>query len=193
MTLRIFRCQKPVIGAINGPAVGVGVTMTLPMDIRLASETARFGFVFARRGIVPEAASIVVPAARRRHQPGGGVGAPPAASSPPTRRSPAGWCAASTPPTSCCPAAYALAREIADNTSPVSRRAGPPDDVADARRRPPDGGAPGRLARDRRARRIGRRREGVKSFLEKRRAEFPMKVASDMPELFPWWEERTFD
>lgn len=57
LTLRIFNCRKPVIGAINGPAVGIGVTMTLPMDFRLASETARFGFVFARRGIVPEAAS----------------------------------------------------------------------------------------------------------------------------------------
>ena len=57
LTLRIFNCRKPVIGAINGPAVGIGATMTLPMDFRLASDTAKFGFVFARRGIVPEAAS----------------------------------------------------------------------------------------------------------------------------------------
>ena len=57
VSLRIFKCTKPVIAAINGPAVGVGVTMTLPMDIRLASDSARFGFVFARRGLVPEAAS----------------------------------------------------------------------------------------------------------------------------------------
>ena len=56
-TLAIYDCPKPIIAAINGPSVGVGVTMTLPMDIRLASEDAKFGFVFARRGLVPEAAS----------------------------------------------------------------------------------------------------------------------------------------
>src|SRR5262245_7785494 len=55
--LRLYECRKPVLAAINGPAVGVGVTMTLPMDVRIASERARFGFVFARRGIVPEACS----------------------------------------------------------------------------------------------------------------------------------------
>src|SRR6202142_2593047 len=57
LTLRIFKCLKPVIAAVNGPAVGIGVTMQLAMDIRIASEAARFGFVFSQRGIVPEAAS----------------------------------------------------------------------------------------------------------------------------------------
>ncbi len=57
MTLRIFKCQKPVIAAVNGPAVGIGATMLLPMDVRIASSEARFGFVFSQRGIVPEAAS----------------------------------------------------------------------------------------------------------------------------------------
>ena len=57
LTLRLYECRKPVIAAVNGPAVGVGATMQLPMDVRIASENARFGFVFARRGIVPEACS----------------------------------------------------------------------------------------------------------------------------------------
>jgi enoyl-CoA hydratase/carnithine racemase len=57
VTLRIFKCLKPVIAAVNGPAVGIGVTMLLPMDVRIASSDARFGFVFSQRGIVPEAAS----------------------------------------------------------------------------------------------------------------------------------------
>ena len=73
-SLRIFQSTKPVIAAINGPAVGVGATMTLPMDVRLASEEARMGFVFARRGIIPEACSELVPAARGGHQPGDGMG-----------------------------------------------------------------------------------------------------------------------
>src|SRR5207245_11181541 len=57
LSVRIFEWLKPVIAAINGPAVGVGITMTLPMDVRIAAEGAKIGFVFARRGIVPEACS----------------------------------------------------------------------------------------------------------------------------------------
>jgi len=60
VTLRIFKLLKPVIAAINGPAVGIGATMTLPMDIRLASDNARIGFVFSRRGIVPEATELPI-------------------------------------------------------------------------------------------------------------------------------------
>ncbi len=73
VTLRIFECLKPVIGAINGPSVGIGTTMQLPMDMRLASTEARFGFVFARRGHRPRGGVVVVPAADRRHQPRAGV------------------------------------------------------------------------------------------------------------------------
>ena len=73
VTLRIFNCLKPVIAAVNGPAVGIGVTMQLAMDIRIASEAARFGFVFSQRGIVPGGRLELVPAAPRRHRPGAGV------------------------------------------------------------------------------------------------------------------------
>lgn len=102
VTLRIFRCLKPVIGAINGPAVGIGATMLLPMDMRLASEAARFGFVFARRGIVPEAASSwflprVVGISKAMEWCATG------ASSARTRRLRPGWSAPSTRPTTCCP------------------------------------------------------------------------------------------
>ena len=120
LTLRIFECTKPVIAAINGPAVGVGVTMTLPMDIRLAADTAKFGFVFAGRGIVPEARVELVPAAGRGHQPGARVVHDRPGCSRPTRRSPAAWCAACTRPTSCSPSPGRWRAEIADNAAPVS-------------------------------------------------------------------------
>jgi enoyl-CoA hydratase/carnithine racemase len=101
VALRIFESNKPVIGAINGPAVGVGVTMTLPMDIRIASTTARFGFVFARRGIVPEAASswflprvVGISQALEWSYSGRVFEADEALAG--------GWCAACTSPTTCC-------------------------------------------------------------------------------------------
>ena len=147
VSLRIFRSLKPVIGAINGPAVGVGITMTLPMDVRLASESARIGFVFARRGIVPEAASSwFLPRL---------VGIQQAAEWVFTGRvfsaeeALAGRLVRSVhPPDELLPAAYALAAEIADNTALGQRGAVPPDDVADARSEPPDGRPPRRLPRD---------------------------------------------
>src|SRR6266446_6098689 len=137
VTLRIFEMTKPVIAAINGPAVGFGITLTLAMDVRLASSAAKIGFVFARRGVVP--------------------------------------------------AARALAREIADNTSAVS--------VALVRQmlwRMLGAGHP------REAHRIdslgmwhtGRSadaREGITSFLEKRPPRFTGRPSKDMPPFYPWW------
>ncbi|MFQ3596293.1 MAG: crotonase/enoyl-CoA hydratase family protein, partial [Sphingomonadaceae bacterium] len=119
VTLRIFESLKPVIAAVNGPAVGVGVTMQLPMDIRLASESARFGFVFARRGIVPEACSswflprlVGIAQAMEWCATGRVFDAAEALSGRLVSRV--------LPPDELLPAARALAREIADNTAPVS-------------------------------------------------------------------------
>ncbi|MEV0306936.1 enoyl-CoA hydratase-related protein [Nonomuraea fuscirosea] len=188
VALRIARSLKPVIGAINGPAVGVGVTMTLPMDVRLASETARFGFVFARRGIVTEAASswflprIVGIAQAMEWAATGRVF--PAAEALEGR-----LVSRVYPADELLPAAYALAREIADNTSAVSvaavRRlmwsglsAASPWEAhaADSRLMAELGGAPDSV-------------EGVTAFLEKRPAAFPMKVSQDLPPGVPSWPD----
>lgn len=191
VSLRIFDCKKPVIGAINGAAVGVGVTMTLPMDIRLASEHAKFGFVFARRGIVPEACSSwFLPRL---------VGISQAAE----------WCYSGRvfpaaealngrlvrsvhPADELLPAARAIATEIAENTSAVSvaltrqmlwRMLGAEHPMeahkVDSR---------GILARGRAA----DAREGVVSFLEKRAPQFPNTVSADLPDIFPPHETPKF-
>ncbi len=118
-TLRVFESTKPVIAAINGPAVGIGATMTLPMDIRLAADDARIGFVFARRGIIPEAASSwFLPRV---------VGISRAMEWVATGRVfdaqeglEAGLLRSLHPKAELLGAARALAREIADNTAPVS-------------------------------------------------------------------------
>src|SRR5947199_1412578 len=192
VTLRIFESKKPVIAAVNGPAVGVGVTMTLAMDVRLASDQARFGFVFARRGLVPEAASswflprVVGIGQAMEWVMTGRVF--------PAEEALAGRLVRSVhPPDELLPAARALADEIADNTAPVAvalsrhmlwcmlgadhpMEAHKLDSRAIWERgRTPDA------------------REGVMSFLEKRPADFPMKVSSDMGSFFPWWEERKFE
>ncbi|MEO3800733.1 enoyl-CoA hydratase-related protein [Nonomuraea sp. B1E8] len=188
VALRIARSLKPVIGAINGPAVGVGVTMTLPMDVRLASETARFGFVFARRGIVTEAASSwflprIVGIAQAMEWAATGRIFPASEALEGrlvSRVYPAG---------DLLPAAYALAREIAANTSAVSvaavRRlmwsglsAASPWEAhaADSRLMTELGGAPDAV-------------EGVTAFLEKRPAEFPMTVSQDLPPGVPSWPD----
>ena len=191
VTLRIFRSLKPVIAAVNGPAVGIGATMQLAMDIRLASEAARFGFVFARRGIVPEAASSwFLPRI---------VGLPQALEwcftgrvFPAAEALAGGLVRSVHAPDDLLPAARALAREIADNTAPVSvaltrqmlwRMAGARDPMEAHRvdsRAIFTRGASADAA------------EGVTSFLEKRPAHYPNRVSADMPEFFPWWEEALY-
>ena len=191
LTLRIFDSLKPVIAACNGPAVGVGVTMQLAMDIRLASTEARYGFVFARRGLNPEACSSwflphlvgvqtalewcftgrVFPAAEAHAK---------------------GLVRSLHAPDELMPAARALAREIADNTAPVSvaitrqliwRMAGARHPMeahmADSR------GIQLRGA-------MADVREGVTSFLEKRQPKFPDRVSKDLPDVWPQWRAPEF-
>ena len=143
-TLRVFDCTKPVIAAINGPAVGVGATMTLPMDIRLAAENARIGFVFARRGIVPEACSswflpraVGISQAMEWVTTGRVFGAQEALEG--------GLVRSMHPSGELLDAAHALAAEIAEQRAGVSR-ARAADDVEDARRLAPDVRASRRLA-----------------------------------------------
>ncbi len=192
VTLRIFESLKPVIGAINGPAVGVGVTMQLPMDIRLASDAAKFGFVFARRGIVPEACSswflprlVGISRAMEWCTTGRVFGAAEALEGGLVRQV--------VPPDQLMPAAMALAREIADNTAPVSvaltrqmlwRMLGA-DHPMEAHKL--DSRAI--YARGRQ----GDAKEGVVSFLEKRPANYPDRVSADMPDFYPWWSERPYE
>ena len=191
VTLRIFDCTKPVIAAINGPAVGVGVTMTLPMDIRLASESAKFGFVFARRGILPEACSswflprLVGISQAAEWCFSGRVFGPDEAKDGRLVRS-------VHAPDDLLPAARAIAKEIVDNTAPVSvaltrqmlwRLLGA-DHPMDAHRVDSRGIAVrGRSADS---------REGVVSFLEKRPPVFPGKVSDGLPDIFPDWDPPKF-
>jgi enoyl-CoA hydratase/carnithine racemase len=191
VALRIFESTKPVIAAINGPAVGVGVTMTLPMDIRLASTDARMGFVFARRGIVLEACSSwflprVVGISRAVEWSATGRVFPA------TEALEAGLVRSVHPPDELIPTAQSLAREIADNTSAVSvalcrqllwRMLGA-DHPMEAHKL--DSRALQALGRSADA------REGIESFLQKRPPSFPDRVSRDLPDLYPWWSERPF-
>ena len=192
LTLRIFESKKPVIAAVNGPAVGIGVTMTLAMDIRLAADVARFGFVFARRGIVPEACSSwflprVVGISRALEWTYSGRVFP-------ADEALAGGLVRSVhPKDQLLSTARGIAREIADNTSAISvtlirqmmwRMLGA-DHPMEAHKLDSRGVYyTGRSADA---------REGVEAFLEKRPAHFPGKVSKDLPEFYPWWEERTFE
>ena len=191
LTLRIFESLKPVISACNGPAVGVGVTMQLAMDIRLASDTARYGFVFARRGLNPEAASswflphlVGVQTALEWCYTGRIFPASEAHEKGLVRSVHAG--------DDLLPAARAIAREIADNTAPVSvaitrqliwRMAGARHPMeahqADSR---------GIQARGK----AGDAREGVTSFLEKRPPNYPDKVSTDLPDIWDHWTPPAF-
>ena len=191
VSLSIFALKKPVIAAINGAAVGVGATMTLPMDIRIASSAAKFGFVFARRGIVPEACSswflpkvVGVSRAAEWLYTGRVFGADEALAG--------GLVSRVVAPGDLLPSALALAREIADNTSAVAvalarqmlwRMAGADHPMeahkVDSRGIFAMGASPDV-------------KEGIAAFLEKRAPQFPMKPSSDMPAFYPWWEDRPF-
>jgi enoyl-CoA hydratase/carnithine racemase len=182
VSLRIFECTKPVIAAINGPAVGVGITMTLPMDVRLAAEGAKIGFVFARRGIVPEACSswflpriVGISQAMEWVATGRVFDAQEALAG--------GLLRSVHAPGELLPAAHALAREIADNTAPVSvalgrrllwRMLGADHPMAAHR-------ADSRAMYSRGQ--SADAREGVQSFLEKRPAAFADRVSDGLPDI----------
>jgi enoyl-CoA hydratase/carnithine racemase len=191
-TLRVFESTKPVIAAINGPAVGIGATMTLPMDVRLAADDARFGFVFARRGIVPEACSSwflprVVGISRAMEWVATGrlFSAQEALDG--------GLVRSLHPRGELLDAACELAREIADHTAPVS--------VALSRRMlwTMLGAEHPMLAHRADSRGMFLRgqsadaREGVTSFLEKRPATFPDRVSDGLPDVFGSWEPPGFE
>jgi enoyl-CoA hydratase/carnithine racemase len=188
VSLRIAASLKPVIAAINGPAVGVGVTMTLPMDIRLAADTAKFGFVFSRRGLVMEAASSwFLPRVVGISQAMEWVATGRVFDAAEALRG--GLVARTYPADELLPAAYELAREIADNTSGVA--------VATSRQlmwRMLGADSPWEAHRldSRGIYLLGKTpdvAEGVTSFLEKRRPRFPMRVSTDLPDLGPRWPE----
>ncbi|MEC8644898.1 MAG: crotonase/enoyl-CoA hydratase family protein [Pseudomonadota bacterium] len=191
LTLRIFECMKPVISACNGPAVGVGATMQCAMDIRLASENARYGFVFSKRGIVPEACSswflprcVGINTALEWTYSGRIFDASEALDR--------NFIRSVHKESDLLGDARKLAAEFANQTSAVS--------VAMTRQMMWK-----MLGADHpmEAHKIDSRgvyftgksadaHEGVQSFLEKRPAEFKDKVSEDMPEFFPWWEKRQF-
>ncbi len=192
IALRIFESHKPLIAAFNGAAVGVGVTMTLPMDIRIASTDARFGFVFARRGIVPEAASswflpriVGISRALEWNYSGRVFGAQEALEG--------GLVRSLHAPDELMPAAIAIANEIAENSAPVSialirqmmwRSLGADHPMVAHR-------ADSRAILERG--RSADANEGVSSFLEKRTAQFSDKVSEGVPNVYPDWENPQFE
>ncbi|MGH2832471.1 MAG: crotonase/enoyl-CoA hydratase family protein [Solirubrobacteraceae bacterium] len=191
VTLRIFKSTKPVIAAINGPAVGVGITMTLPMDIRLLADNAKVGFVFSRRGIVPEACSswflpriVGISQAMEWVTTGRVFDAQEALAG--------GLVRSVHPADQLLDVARSLADEIAENAAPVS--------VALARRlmwrmlgasHPMDAHRADSRAMFARGQ-SDDAREGVSAFLEKRPAAFSDRVSDGLPELFPGDEDPVF-
>lgn len=192
LNLRIFEMTKPMIAAINGPAVGLGATQTLPMDIRIASETAKIGFVFARRGIVADGCAswflprvVGISKALEWTMSGRVFGAQEALD--------AGLVRDVLPVDQVLPKALELAHEIADNTSAVSvalnrqmlwRMLGADHPIAgnevESRALKAVGGTPDAY-------------EGVTSFLEKRPAKYPGRVPADLPDFYPWWPDREYE
>ena len=192
VSLRLFESKKPLIAAVNGPAAGVGVTMQLPMDIRIASTEARFGLVFTRRGVVMEACSswflprIVGISQAMEWVMSGRV-------FPADKALKGGLVSQVVAPDDLLPTARAIAREIAENTSAVSvtlcrhmmwKMLGA-DHPMEAHKIDSRG-----------IRTMGQlpdAYEGVQSFLEKRPGNYTMKPSTDIPDFFPWWEEREFE
>jgi enoyl-CoA hydratase/carnithine racemase len=191
LALRLFQCTKPIIAAVNGPAVGVGATMTLPMDVRLASTEARFGFVFTRRGIVPEACSswflprlVGMSQAAEWIYSGKLLGAEEAHAGGLVRRV--------HPPETLITSALKLAHELTDGTAPVS--------VALSRQlmwRMLTAPHP-MVAHRAESRAIWTRgwsadvREAVSAFRERRAPQFADRVSADLPDIFPDWKEPEF-
>ncbi len=191
VALRIFNSLKPVIAACNGAAVGVGASMQLPMDIRLASSTARYGFVYARRGIAPEAASswflpriVGISTALEWSYSGKLIDAAEAQAR--------GLVRSVHPPEELLDAAFAIAHEIADNCAPVSiamtrrlmwRMLGQSHPMAAHR-------ADSRAVQSRG--KSADAQEGISAFLSKRSPHFSDSVAHDLPDVFPHWEEPEF-
>ncbi|HEY5154700.1 MAG TPA: crotonase/enoyl-CoA hydratase family protein [Acidimicrobiales bacterium] len=192
LTLRIFECTKPVIAAMNGSAVGIGVTMTLPMDIRVLADNAKVGFVFASRGIVPEAASswflprvVGINQALEWCLTARVFGAEEALAG--------GLVRSIHPADEVLAVAHTLAAGIVEHAAPVSaaltrhmlwRMLGA-DHPMEAHKVDSRGVYDTGRGAD--------AREGVMSFLEKRPPEWSLRPSQDMPEWFPWWEERRYE
>ena len=192
LTLRLFKSKKPLIAAVNGAAVGIGATMLLPMDFRICSEEARFGFVFAKRGIVPEAASswflprlVGITKALELCYSGKIISAKEAED--------INLVSEVLPKEQLIDRALAIANEFTAESSQISialtrqmmwRMLGA-DDPMEAHKI--DSRGVFELGQS------GEAIEGVKSFLEKRPPSFPGKVSKDMPSFYPWWDEKEFE